>query len=151
VPRFVFRFEGVLAQRRAREREAQLAVAALERERLRLEEVIRMHQREIDRTREELRAFAGEGTVDVDAARRALAAAGGFAGRAQRAVLELHDVHRRLEIAREALRSAMVARKAVETLRERRLQAFLEDQKRREHAGMDELVVMRAGRAEVDA
>ena len=53
--KFVFELDAVLEQRRAAERAKQLAVAALERDRLGLEECIKVVQREIAREKEDLR------------------------------------------------------------------------------------------------
>ncbi|MDX2130559.1 MAG: flagellar FliJ family protein [Planctomycetota bacterium] len=151
--RFIFELEAVLAQRRAQERERQLAVAALERERTRLEGVIRGCKDSITSTRDDLRAMLRPGASMLDAARVRLAARAelGEAARAQRAVIELAGVHRRLEVSRRALLEAAVRRKAVELLRERRYEAWRSEQHRREDAALDEMGVMRAARAEEPA
>ena len=64
---------------------------------------------------------------------------------AQRAVLELAGVHKRLEAARAVLLEATKRRKAVELLKERRFEEWQQEQARREAAATDEIAVMRAG------
>lgn len=149
--RFVFQFEAVLTQRRSEERRAQLAVAAVERDRERVEEYIRECQRGVMAARADLREHLVEGTrVNLHAVRLQAGASLSLVGRAQRAVLELAGVHKRLDAARLDLLRAAIRRKAVEALRERRREAWLAEQKRREAAELDELMVMRAGRTEAD-
>lgn len=150
--RFVFELEAVLTQRVAQERERKLAVAALERERERLESVIRGCRDAIHATREDIRAVLrpGAGVVDTREVRRLAGGEASDVARAQRAVLELAGVHRRLEAARRALLEAAVRRKAVELLRERRYEAWVLAQRRREDAALDELAVMKAARREDD-
>jgi flagellar protein FliJ len=147
VPRFRFRLQAVLEHREMVEQERQRAVAALERDRVRLEEVIRGCQREIERERDELRAGLGSG--DIRAAKLQSAAMLRFIADARRAVLELSGVLKRMERARASLLEAATARKAVELLRERQLLEWKTGENRREAAAVDELVVMRAGRKDM--
>ena len=148
--RFVFELESVLTQRQREERDRQLAVAALERRRLELEEFIRGCQRRIEQEREDLRGQLGSGEetvrVDMDGVRVQANAGLHMVARAQRAAIELAGVHRRLETARTTLIEATTGRKAVERLRDRRYEAWLEAQKKAEAAEVDELATMRAGR-----
>jgi flagellar export protein FliJ len=83
---------------------------------------------------------------DVRAVRLQSGAAVRLGMAAQRAVLELAGVHRRLEGARAELLEAAKRRKAVELLRERRYEEWRTDQNRRELAAVDELAVMAAAR-----
>ncbi|GJQ28175.1 MAG: hypothetical protein HBSAPP03_00590 [Phycisphaerae bacterium] len=146
---FRFRFEAVLSHRRAQEQRAQREVAVLERERARVEEAIRAFQRGALAARDDLREhLAAGGCVDLRAVRLQAGASLHLVHKAQRAVLELAGVHKRLEAARLDLLRAAMRRKAVEALRERRWEAWVQDHKRRETAELDELMVMRAGRAE---
>ena len=69
-----------------------------------------------------------------------------LAGTAQRTVLELAGLLRRLESARAELLEAAKRRKAVELLKDRRFEEWRSDQNRRELAAVDELAVMAAGR-----
>ena len=65
---------------------------------------------------------------------------------AQRTVLELAGLHRQLEQARERLREAAKERRAVELLKERKLEAWRRSQARAEQLLLDELSVGRASR-----
>jgi flagellar protein FliJ len=147
--RFRFELEAVLEQRLRIERQAQRGVAELEVERLQLEERVRRLQRAIADERADQRLLLQGGQVGE--ARAQAAAAVRLGGVAQRVVLELSAVHVRLEAARGELLAATKRRKAVEMLRERRLEAWREDENRREAAEMDELAVMQAGRKEEPA
>lgn len=147
--KFVFELEAVLTERKAAERRKQLAVAALERERSAMEQLIRECQQGIVAAREDLRDRLDPGQpVDLHSVRLQAGASLSLVARAQRAVLELAGLHRRIDAARLELLQAAIRRKAVEALRERRFEEWKYDQKRRENAALDELTVMRAGRAE---
>lgn len=150
--RFVFELEAVLEQRRAEERAAQLKVATLERQRLDLEERIREMQRGAAREKGDLRAHAsgsgGTALIDMRVLRMQAGASLRLLARAQQAAIQLAGVLARLEGARGELLAATTRRKAVETLRERRLAAWREDMNRRETAALDELQVMGAARRE---
>ena len=153
MPRFIFELEAVLKQRLAVEREKQLAVATLERERSTLEQAIREHQRDLTLEKEELREqLAGEkegGTLlDLRGVRFQAGASLRIITLAQRAVVRLAGVHKKLDVARLALLEAATRRKAVETLKERRFAEWRAELKRRENAAADELNVMLAARAE---
>jgi flagellar FliJ protein len=144
VPRFRFKLQAVLDHREMVEQERQRAVAALERERVRLEEVIREAQQAI--LREQAGQRSGLSAGDLLAARRQSAAAAHHSTGAQRAALELAGVHKRLLNARAALLQAAKERKAVDLLRERHFDAWRNEENRREASAVDELAVMRAGR-----
>ena len=156
--RFIFELETVLEQRRAAERARQLAVAALERERMDLEERVREVQRGIAREKEDLRdhlsgAGRAEGStaVDMRSVRLQAGASLRLVGRAHHAALQLSGVLARLQGARRELLAATTRRKAVETLRERRLAAWKHAESRREAASLDALNVMRAPLKESEA
>jgi flagellar export protein FliJ len=155
--RFVFELEAVLRQRLEAERSAQLAVSALERERLRIEEEIRAFHSEIlhekNELREQLASVKGGGSVIVDlrGVRFQAGASLRLVGMAQRAVLQLAGVHKRLDAARLVLLGATTRRKAVEMLKDRRLEHWRQEQKRVENAAADELNVMHAARTEAAA
>lgn len=151
MPRFAFEYEPVLKQRRAAEREKQLAVAALERERRAIEDHIRALQAGISAGKQGLRErLAAGGGVDLRAARMEAAASLHLVARAQRAVVDLAGVHRRIDAARVELVKAAVRRKAIQTLRERRFEAWAAEQQRRDDAAVDEINVMRAATREAD-
>lgn len=159
--KFVFELEAALEQRERVERERQRAVAELDRRRIELEDQIRgMNARRVEAARA-LRdrlapvpaGFADDPAgerqrVAVEAVRLDANAALHDGLKLRRAAVELSGVYQRLQAARHALLQAVVARKAVETLRARRLAAWIAGEKRREDRELDDLAVMRAGRVE---
>lgn len=146
--RFVFKLQPVLRQRESEELGRQLAVAALERERLDVERAIRAGQRRIEHTKRDLRSHlaGGAGGVDMTGVRLQANASLHMAANAQRRAIELAGVYKRLASARAELVEATTRRKAMEVLRERRYERWLEDATRAEAAEADELAVMRAHR-----
>jgi len=142
--RFKFRMQAVLTQRERAEEEKQLAVAALERERARLETLIRDSHQAIVREKQILRAELLAG--NHDAARLQSAATMRLARDAQAAAVELAGVLKKLERARAELLEATKERKAVELLRDHEHEQWRTAQNRAEAAAVDELVVMHAGR-----
>lgn len=147
--RFVFKLEAVLRQRTLIERDEQLAVAQIERQRLALESQLRAVQGTIVAEREALRvALTGRrsGFADI---RLQAGAESGLHRRAQRLVLELAGVHKRLGRAREKLVRAAARRKAMERLKERRYEAWAESLKRKEDAALDELNITHLQRKEI--
>jgi flagellar export protein FliJ len=148
VPAFRFRLEPVLEQRRRQEREHQRIVASIEAERRALEDRIRAGQARLESERHDLRVdlLTGPRILDVPALRLQASVSATIIAQAQRAVIELSGVHKRLEAARARLLEATTARKAVERLRERALEAWKLREKRREDRELDELSVMRASR-----
>jgi flagellar export protein FliJ len=150
--KFIFELEAVLKQRLAVEREKKLAVGALERERAEIEEGIRLYQGDLVRERQELRdqlsTAKGAAVLDLRGVRFQAGAALRLITLAQRAVLRLAGVHRKLDAARLELLEATTRRKAVETLKERRFEEWRHEQKRKEAAAADELNVILAARSE---
>lgn len=147
MPRFMFKLQPVLDQRQREEREKQLAVATLERERLALESRIRMCQRMMDDERSTLsQALATGQRVDLKAVKMQAGASLKHNFEAQRTVLELAGVFHKLQSARGELTEAAARRKAVELLRDHQHQAFKEEQDRRESNDLDEMSVMRHAR-----
>ena len=159
MPRFVFRLATLLKARQARERSHQQVVAQIERERLGLEEQVRLIQRAIDVEKVALRdqlmggagGAGGGGLLDLRAARYQATASLRLTARAQHVVLLMAGAHARLEAARAELIEATTARRAVELLRDRQYEEFVAQAKRTEFAMLDELMVMRGGRAGDDA
>jgi flagellar export protein FliJ len=152
MPKFTFNLEAVLKQRAAAERTKQLAVAGLEQERLAAEEAIRSSQREIDAEKAEMREMLapGGGAVDLRGVRMQAARSLFAVGEASRAVFKLGGTMKRLDAARGELLRAATARKAVEALRERRYEVWLDEQKRREDAALDEMAVIRGSRTQAN-
>ncbi len=156
MPRFIFKLESVLQMRTRIERDRQMVVAELERQRVELERRISDCQRTIRSHKEDLRSLLGHGPERTDEAPRRVdtrpvrlqAGASLHAqARAQRLALQLAGVYRRLEGARAELLRAATSRRAVELLRERQFERWKREQDRREAGEVDEIATMTAGRA----
>lgn len=151
--RFKFNLQAVLKQRLAVERQEQLKVAALEQQRLTIENEIRAFQATLQREKSDLRealsrerSAEDEPGVDLRGVRLQANAALHIVAKAQQSVLRLAAVHQRLDAARLDLLAATTSRKGVETLRDRRFEAWQTEEKRKEGNVLDELSVMRAAR-----
>jgi flagellar export protein FliJ len=159
--KFRFELDAVLKARLAVERQRQLALAKLDQERVRIEDHISLCQRQIRAETQDLRDHLAneradrtepwQGGVDIRSVKLQANAALHQVAEAQRAVLQLAGVHRRIDVARLELLAATTARKAVEALRDRRLEAWREGQKKAEAAAIDEISVMRARQMSEDA
>jgi flagellar biosynthesis chaperone FliJ len=164
MPRFTFELEPVLRLRRRQEEQHQRAVADLERERAAIEDRIRAQQSTISESKRDLRrmlqgeraagpAETAEGEpwaergVSLRGARLQANAALHMVVQAQRSVIELAGVHRRLDTARLALLKAMTQRKAVEVLKQKRFEQWKADMLRKEQAEVDDIVSARTVRA----
>lgn len=143
--KFVFKLEPVLDLRRRQERDKRAAVAAVEAERRETEHRLRALQDEIRQAKESWRSSIA-GAVDPRAARQTAVASLHLQSRGQRLVLQLAGIHKRLETARTQLIEAARARRAVEILRERRLQEWRRKESRREDSIIDELGMIAAAR-----
>ncbi|MGE3106840.1 MAG: flagellar export protein FliJ [Phycisphaerales bacterium] len=151
---FIFSLQPVLEQRQRIEDQRRLAVAELERERLRTEESLRAYQRAIAAAKRDLRVRLGaersreEGSAPVSLADVRLQASESLSlvNKAQQAVIHLAGIHKQIDAARLSLLEATTQRKAVELLRTRRLEEWTQQQRRRESAELDELCVMRFAR-----
>lgn len=146
MPRFRFQLQAVLDHRQRHEREHQRIVAELERQRVALENMIRGCQEGLTQEREHMRSMLA--TADMRGARQQVAAAARLSTQAQRAVLELAGLHKRLDAARAALLEATKRRKAVELLKERRFEEWTQAQNKKEADTIDEMAVMRAARGD---
>jgi len=145
--RFRFKLQPVLDQREREERDKQLIVAQLERERLALESRIRMcHQMMKDERATLSQALAVGQRVDLKAVKMQAGASLKHNFDAQRTVLELAGVFRKIQIAREELVRAAARRKAVELLRDQQRDEFKRALDRKESHEIDEISVMRFGR-----
>lgn len=156
--KFVFEFEALMRTRRHAEREQMGVVAAIERERIELENEIRGYQDTIVEEKrdlaERLASERGEGDdwmqptggVDLRAVRMQANASLRLIDRAQRAVIRLKAVHDRLDAARLELIDRTTKRRAIELLREQRYEAWQREIQKREQADLDELAVLRHGR-----
>lgn len=145
--RFVFKLEPLLKARSRVEQQFQLAVAQIERERIRLEDKLRAKQTSLTGGKEELRDQLS-GLIDVRSLRYRANMAQQIMRDAQKLVLELAGVHNRLFVAREKLIEAARSRRAIELVREKRYQQYKADEAKAEIAAMDELAVIAAARKE---
>lgn len=147
--RFVFRLQPVLDQRERTERDQMLVVAELERERLALESRIRTCQGMMSDERRTLATALGVGQrVDVQAVKMQAGASLKHNFDAQRAVLELAGVYKRLEAARGELAALSAKKKAVEMLRDQQRKDFQRALDQKETHELDEISVMRHRRDE---
>lgn len=143
MPRFRFPLQPVLDLRQREEDAKQKVVAEIDRERRRIEDGLRRRQRAISEAREDVRTGL-VGALDPQGLRTQANASMSLMRDAQRTVLELAGIHRRLERARAELRDAARRRRALELLRERREGEWRRSIDRREQAAIDELSMNRA-------
>ena len=129
MPRFRFQLQAVLDVRLRAEREERRRVGELETARRRLEDGLRRRQAQIGEARNQLRDRLA-GPIDASSLRGQANASLAEMRDAQRVVLELAGIHRRLEAVREDLRAASRARRAVELLKERRFETWRLEQDR---------------------
>lgn len=147
MPRFIFKLQSVLDQRVREERDQMLVVSELERERLALESRIRGCQQMMSDERDELTQTLGVGQrVDLQAVKMQAGASLRHNFDAQRAVLDLASVFKRLEAERAKLVQVSARLKAVEMLRDQQREAFMKALERRETHELDEMSVLRHGR-----
>jgi flagellar protein FliJ len=144
-PRFKFALEPLLRARLLQEQLHQRAVAEIERERLKIEDTLRRHQAHLSESKQSIRENL-VGRIHPGALRMHASASLGVMRAAQRIVLELAGVHRRLDVARTQLVESARQRRAVEILRERRYQVWQEEVAKAEAGVLDELVVIAAAR-----
>ncbi len=146
---FRFRLQPVLEMRERHERDKKLALSELERERLEIEQRIRGYQCNIEAEQASLAGML-TGTDGVDLRGARLQANSALHNRflAQRLVLDLAGLYRKIERARAELTEASTKRKAVELLRDRQREAYEMEQRRRESIELDDLSVMRHSRRE---
>ena len=142
MPAFRFKLQPVLEQRERLEEQRTLEVANLERERLVIENRLRDLQSGIAGAKHDLRsrlASPGSSVIITDVRLQANASLY-MSAQAQRVALELAGAYQRVELARKRLLEATTARKAVETLRERRRAEWKHEQARREQSQLDEIL-----------
>jgi flagellar FliJ protein len=143
--KFRFELESLLKARRLAEQARQRAVAAIEQDRMKLEQSLRDLQRQISDGKHAMQSGL-VGLVQADQLRMHAASTMHTMRAAQRVVLELAGVHRRLDAARAALIEAAQHRRAVEILRERRYEQWKAQQDKLENDALDELAVIAAAR-----
>lgn len=147
--RFVFSLEPVLKARRRAEETFQRDVAGIERDRMRLEEILRGHQRNLVSNKDVLRDGL-TGLIEVRDLRLQANSSLQVMRRAQQIVLELAGVYKRLEAARTRLIEAARRRRAIEFVRDRRYEQWKAALNKAETAALDELAVIAAARKESD-
>ncbi|MBL8746777.1 MAG: hypothetical protein JNK58_10525 [Phycisphaerae bacterium] len=146
MPAFKFRLQPLLDQRLHAERQKQLAVAELERQRLDLEKMVTDRQAQIRSHKDDLRnllAPAREQPADFRTVRLQANASLHAQLHTQRLALQLAGLYHRLEHARNELRAAATRRRAVELLKQRRYEAWKQHEKRRETSELDEIATLR--------
>ena len=143
--KFRFELQAVLNARLRAEELQQRRVAELEASRRKLEDGLRARQARIGESRAQLRGRL-MGAIDPSMLRgQANASLAGMRD-AQRVVLELAGIHRRLQSVMAELRAASRDRRAVEILKERRFEDWRREQDRREQADLDEIATIRGSR-----
>lgn len=149
--KFVFELDAVLRQREAVERAKQLAVAVLDGKRLMLEDQIRELQANISHERLGLREELASGAVvNLGAVKMQTHAAFRLTAKIQQFAIALAGVHEKLSRAREELRAASAAKKAIANLKQSRKEAWKRELDRKEAAEVDEISIMRSARQEVE-
>lgn len=128
--KFVFRLAAVLRQRELAERDAQGAMAAVQRERLACEDRVVRLQRLFQMEREAARGLVTAGGVSAEAICRQSMASIAIAARQEQA---------RVRLAEAAMR-----RRAMELLRDRAKEAWRHDQARAEAMHVDDMVTAKA-------
>ena len=145
--KFVFALEPLLRTRRAEEESAQRAVADIQRERYALEDRIRRKQQAITIGKSEQQNSL-TGVLDMSILRGHAGSTLRLMRDAQRIVLELAGLHKRLEVVRDKLREDTRRRRVVELLRERRFASWKRAEEKIERDSLDELAVIAAARKE---
>ncbi|MBX3374228.1 MAG: flagellar export protein FliJ [Phycisphaeraceae bacterium] len=135
--RFRFRLDPLLARRAREERVVQGEVASLIAQAQTLEQAIRTCQERI-RSGKSAQRDGLVGAVDLGTLRDEAAGAVRAMSDAQKLVLELAAVHRRMESARGRLTECARKRRSLELIRDQRFQAFRREEARRETSDLDE-------------
>ena len=140
---FHFNLQALLAARMRAEDVAKRGVGKLEAARRKLEDALRTRQGRLGASKGAVRAGL-VGSVNASELRMQANLSLSVMRDAQRTVLELAGIHRQLEQARDVLKKASQARRAIELVREKRFASWRLDEKRREQRVMDELAMQRA-------
>ena len=139
---FHFQLEPVLRHRRMMEDRCQRELAKAMRKRMILMNQIRRWQQTITQSKHEL-SDGLVGKVDMNRVSQFATYSGQATQAAQSLVVELSVAEKQIEQARQQLSEAVKQRRVIETLRERRYEKWLQDQRRREDAQVDELATGR--------
>jgi flagellar protein FliJ len=149
MPRFRFALEPLLELRRREEEARQRDLAELESQRRALEETLRERQRDISAGKQAMRDGL-VGRVDPSLLRQQATATMGVDRLARRTVLELAGLSQRMEAARQRLVEASQRRRAVEILKERRLEEWNRELDRKETAFLDDCANAAAARKSIE-
>ncbi len=146
--RFRFPLQALLHLRERAERDEQVAFGELENERVAIGQSLERMNLNIERAQQDARVLleAGSEPLDLNAARWQANAAMHMQGVAGQLAVSLEGAEARSKEQRERLLRASVARRALERLRERRLDEWMIDQRRKEQLEMDDLGTSRAAR-----
>jgi flagellar FliJ protein len=145
MPRFTFTLQALLTSRLADERVKQRRVAEIQREMAALGALLRRQQDQVESGREAMREGL-TGTLDPNDLRLQAGATMHQLRTAQRMIPQLAALHQQLDAARAELVEASRQRRAIELLKEKRLEAWKKEQGRVEMAALDEMAVGRAAR-----
>jgi flagellar protein FliJ len=149
--KFKFALQPILEQRERVERDRQIEVAAIQAERLALEQQLREAHATSRGEREAWRSALAPanvaGSVDLWMARQQAFAVVSADGRARMIENELPALRKRLEAARTRLAQAAKERRAMELLRDRRYEEWLAAINKKERDFLDELGVQASVRA----
>ena len=143
--KFRFELDPVLRARQREEDVIQRDVARLQRQRTILEDGLRNRQVRLSESKRSVRDQL-VGTIETSNVRMQATASLAIMRDAERTVLELAGIHQRLEEARSKLREAAKRRRAIELLREQRVEEWRRNEARAEQLALDELAVIRAAR-----
>jgi len=157
--KFRFAMQRLLEHRQRLEDEELRNVAALQRERVAIENELHIRQSQISQAKGDLKdALAGEkvnhasgGLVDVAGVRLQMTASLHLVHRANDAVLRLAGVHRRLEGAQRLHLEARARRKAVELLRDRAHEQWRQAQRKADQVEMDDIAAGQSARRLIDS
>ncbi|MGI9012757.1 MAG: flagellar FliJ family protein [Phycisphaerales bacterium] len=141
--RFQFKLDPVLRMRQHEERAAQAAVAEVARECEKLRAQLQRLQMQLASDQQGMRA-AVSGRVDIDSLRASSAAHLDGRRRAEVIVRHLADAERRLQTAQHHLQACTARRRALEQLREARMDDWHADRLREEQIVLDDLASLRA-------
>ena len=142
MPKFTFKLEPVLQQRRRAEDEKQRDLAKLLRRSMILQNQLRQMQQTIRESKRQL-GGALAGTVELDSVGRFARYSGHVTVRAHGIVMELAKLDKLIDLSRAQLLAAVRDRRAMELLRDREYRKWKKQQDRRENARLDELNVQR--------
>ncbi len=140
--RFQFKLDPLLRQRRLTEQGRQRDLATLERERIHIEDRLTSMQNQIHASQNDL-ADCLTGTVNAEAIRSQAAMSMQFDVLARKLALQLAEVYRRIDAARNILIDATKSRRALDLLKEQRLEAWKQELNRKEQLEADDLVSSR--------